>query len=217
MNKAFIFDMDGVLVDSERAWAQFEKPFFERIFGKDITEKIGNTTGIGIDRLYEKAVSLGATVEMDAYRQGFDEVAMRVYDVAPITNGVERLAHDLLTKGFKLGLVTQSRQNWTDRVVPRLSFKDELEAIVSVASRHDIKPKPFPDAFLEVFRTLDAAPERSIILEDSNYGIEAGKATGAYVIGFSGNLTVGYKQDGADAYADTMEEVQKLVEGLTQR
>jgi beta-phosphoglucomutase-like phosphatase (HAD superfamily) len=42
MNRAFIFDMDGVLIDSEPYWAQFEGEFLERMFGSKIANEIGH-------------------------------------------------------------------------------------------------------------------------------------------------------------------------------
>ncbi len=81
--------------------------------------------------------------------------------------------------------------------------------------RPDLKRKPAPDGFVEAFRMLGATPADSFVLEDSNPGIESGKAAGAYVIGYRGNLVNGYEQTGADAYADTMDDVIKLVKKFT--
>ena len=81
--------------------------------------------------------------------------------------------------------------------------------------RTDLKPKPEPDGYLEALKNLEADPKLSIILEDSNSGIQAAKASGAYVIGFKGNLVDGYVQKGADVYADTMQDVIKLVEAYS--
>ena len=50
-----------------------------------------------------------------------------------------------------------------------------------------------------------------VVLENSNIGIESARASGAYIIGYRGDLVEGYEQTGADAYADTMNDVIKLV------
>lgn len=215
MNKAFIFDLDGVLVNSEPYWTEFEEPFFQRVFGKQIAKKVGHVPGRGVVKVYEEALSYDAIIDKEIYLQGFEEVAMRVYDKAPLTSGVAELVQRLTARGFKLGLVTQSPQSWIDRVLPRLPFKNELATVVSTRER-SLEPKPSPEGFLIAFSELKANPRSSFILEDSNFGIAAGKAAGAFVIGFRGNLLPGYEQHGADAYADTMDNVINLVEKLTQ-
>ena len=89
--------------------------------------------------------------------------------------------------------------------------------ILSIRERPELKPKPSPEGFLEALRILDASAEKSIVLEDSNPGIAAAKAAGCFAIGFRGYLIPGYEQQGADAYADTMDDVVKIVEQFTQR
>lgn len=59
---------------------------------------------------------------------------------------------------------------------------------------------------------LGSTPQTTIILEDSNHGISAAKAAGAYIIGFQENLVPGYQQKGADVYAKDINEVIELVE-----
>ena len=212
MSKAFIFDMDGVLVDSEHGWLPFETPMLERVLGKEMTAKVGDTTGLGLEKLYEKARALGSTITKEEIVTGYNSVVNDVYAHAPLTQGSNALAEKLIAMGFKLGLVTQSPQNWIDHVLPRLAFKDSLEAIISLEDRPELGFKPAPGGYIEALRVLNADPKASFVLEDSNLGIAAGKASGAFTIGFRGNLVESYQQTGADAYSDTMEDVTKMVE-----
>lgn len=211
MNKAFLFDMDGVLVDSESHWFTFEEPFYRKIFGDEVFERLKFGPGIGIDGVYEAAIAAGAVFDKNEFHKGFEEVAMSVYDVSSLTQGTEKLVKLLQEKNFKIGVVTNSPQTWVDRVVPRLPFSTELDLVFSIKEHSELKPKPYPDGFLEALRVLGASPRESIVLEDSNPGIAAAKAAGCFTIGFSGNLVSGYKQTGADTYADTMEEVADIV------
>lgn len=209
--------MDGVLVDSEAAWQRYQLPYFERVFGRDIAAHIGTAPGIGIDGVYEKAVAMGVHIDLDSFRNGFEEVAMQVYDVSPLTPGLDELARTLLQLRYRFGLVTNSPSTWIARVLPRLSFQKEFAAVVPLKDRQELKRKPAPDGFLEAMRLLQADSQHSIVLEDSNPGIAAGKASGAYVIGFRGNLLNGYRQEGADTYADTMAQVAVLAEAFGAR
>jgi len=212
MEKAFIFDMDGVLIDSEHGWLPYETPMLERILGKAIATAVGDTTGLGLEKLYEKARALGSAITKQEVVDGYNSVVNDVYAHAPLTAGSNTLAERLTTLGFKLGLVTQSPQSWIDHVVPRLAFKDSLEVVISLEDRPDLGFKPAPGGYIEALRVLGADPKQSFVLEDSNLGIASGKGSGAYTIGFRGNLVEGYEQTGADAYADTMDEVAAIVQ-----
>ena len=81
----------------------------------------------------------------------------------------------------------------------------------SVFEHPELRPKPAPDGYLDACKNLEAKPENTIVLEDSNPGIAAAGAAGCYVIGFRAHAPEGFPQTGADAYADTMEDVIKLV------
>ena len=214
MNKAFLFDMDGVLIDTEGEWTAGNGSDFINIFGAQIAQKLKDAGAIGktVHDEYQKAVSMGFSTDYEEYVRRYDEEAAHVFSRAKITEGVEQLAENLLRMNFKLGIVSASPRKWIEYLLPRLSFSDKFEQIISLNERADLKPKPERDGYLEALKNLKADPKLSIILEDSNSGIQAAKASGAYVIGFKGNLVDGYVQKGADAYANTMDDVIKLVE-----
>lgn len=206
--------MDGVLINSEPVWDQLERVQLPKIFGQDVFTRMGSLIGVGVTDVIERARSLGAVFEPIEYLKVADEMAQEVYARAPITKNVDILAQKLLDAGFRLGLVTQSPQKWLDQVLPRLPFKDKLEVVISLYEHPELKRKPNPDGYVSAISILAADSACSVILEDSNFGIQAAKAAGAYTIGYRGNLLPGYQQTGADAYADTMDDVIKLVESF---
>ena len=203
--------MDGVLIDTEREWSVGEGGDIVNVFGKEIAKKLGDTVGATIRSEYERAVKFGYTVNYEEYKKRYNKEAEAIFIQAKITEGIEGLVKELLARNFKLGLVSSSPRKWINFLLPRLSFSDKLEQIISLNDRTDLKPKPEPDGYLEALKSLQADPGKSFILEDSNLGIQAAKASGAYVIGFRGNLVKGYVQKGADIYADFMADVTKLI------
>jgi HAD superfamily hydrolase (TIGR01509 family) len=211
MNKAFIFDMDGVVVNSEPSWEIVEREKLPHIFGADIVARMPNLVGAGLEAVIESAQGLGAVFNREDAVRAYEEIAREVYARSPLTPGVDELARFLLQNGYKHGLVSQSPHSWIKQVVPRLPFKHELGVVVSLQDSPHLKRKPAPDGYREAFTQLDADAVQSLVLEDSNMGIAAGKASGAFTIGFRGCLIEGYEQTGADAYADTMEEVASIV------
>lgn len=215
MNRAFIFDLDGVVVDSEPAWQLIENRHFPEMFGKEISDKMPNLVGAGVESVIRLATSLGATVDRNYINRRFDEIAREVYEISPITTDIEKCVTKLIALKFRIGLVSQSPKGWIDNILPRLSFKDSISIVISIPDFPKLKLKPAPDGFLEALRVLGSSPVNSFVLEDSNLGIEAGKAAGVFTIGYRGNLLPGYEQTGADAYADTMDDVIALVEKFT--
>lgn len=145
MNKAFIFDMDGVLVDSESSWIPYEKTFLPQLFGEEIFNKIGDTVGISASAIYDKAKQFGFSMDKEEYFLIYDKQAEIVYAKSTITPGLDKLTKKLFDLHFKLGIVSASRQSWINMVLPRLPFKDKLSHVESLSQHPQLRPKPFPD------------------------------------------------------------------------
>lgn len=214
MNKAFLFDMDGVLIDSENEWLRLETADGANLYGPTIAAQMGSLLGMSLDMIYDRAVSLGFSRDKKTFYNHYDRLAEQVYKTAPLTQDIDMLGKKLIEMDFKLGLVSASRSHWIESVISRLTFKEHFSSIISVNDRPDLLPKPHPGGYLAAIQELGASPETTVILEDSNTGIQAGKAAGATVIGFKQNLLPGYQQTGADKYAENIEEVIEIVKGF---
>jgi HAD superfamily hydrolase (TIGR01509 family) len=211
MQKAFIFDMDGVLVDGEALWEAGKPKVYLNYFGPEIAAQIGPTTGLSRDVIMQKAEALGAKFPHEDFLRDFHAVGDNVYSNAPLTAGIEKLGPVLKELGYRLGIVSSSPIKWMAEVIGRLPFADDLEVIISLHERDDLPHKPEPDGYIEAMRVLGARPVSTIILEDSNTGIAAARASNAFTIGFRQNLLPGYKQEGADVYAETIDDVISFV------
>jgi beta-phosphoglucomutase-like phosphatase (HAD superfamily) len=214
MSKAFIFDMDGVLVNTEQVWFEHEGNFLDKLFGREISQKIGDTVGVSLLDIYRKAKGFGFNKSLEEVQGIWDETAFRVYDKAIITQDTDKLMEFLISNNFIIGLVSASKMSWINKVLPRLPFKNSIASIISLEHELDLslRPKPSPDKYMEMMKRLKTDPGDSIILEDSNTGIIAATSSGAFTIGFTQNLLNGYKQiDITDAKANNMKEVIEIV------
>jgi beta-phosphoglucomutase-like phosphatase (HAD superfamily) len=211
VNNAFIFDLDGVLIDDEQIWEEEKRKLYPKVFGKYVADRLGSTLGVNMDEIYERALSYGAQVPKDELISAFYKIATTVYRTAPIPGGLDDLVAFLKSQNFVIGIVSASPLSWITTVTKRLSFENDIALIISLHERPDLAHKPAPDGYLEAIRTLKATPASTIILEDSNGGIKSAKASGAFTIGLQQNLAKGYKQVGADAYAATTQDVIDLV------
>jgi HAD superfamily hydrolase (TIGR01509 family) len=211
MTKAFIFDMDGVIIASEASWHRYLDSIWAELIGAETAAVFRFPVGMTPNSIYNEAVKHGSNVSEEAFYKKFDEIAEKVYKESPFTGGIDELGNFLLSREYKIGLVSSSPKAWIDTVTQRLSFGDKISAIVSLNDRPELKPKPHPGGYFETINELGATSETTIILEDSNSGIQAAKAAGAFTIGLTAHLLPTYTQHGADMYANTVEDIKKIV------
>lgn len=212
MSKTFLFDLDGVMINNEHMWEVEKEILYKDTFGQEVVGRLGSTLGINIDGIYDRAVKVGANVSKKAFVDEFFKVAENIYQTAPLTKDLDKLIQVLQVLNFRIGLVSASPEGWINTVVNRLSLADKIEVIISIHERPDLLHKPHPDGYQEAMKILGGVPENTIALEDSNSGIKSAKAAGIYTIGFRENLIDGYKQEGADVYADNIDQVIDIVQ-----
>jgi beta-phosphoglucomutase-like phosphatase (HAD superfamily) len=212
VNKAFIFDLDGVLINNEPQWEIAKKEMFIKLFGQEIHSHLGSTIGLNIASIHQKAVSLGAAIPLETLVKEFDKYAYKIYSSTPIADGVEQLGKILIKNNYIIGVISASPKDWMDLVLDRISFRDNIKVIISLHDRTDLEHKPEPDGYLTAIKELNSTPSKTLVLEDSNAGIQSGKSAGAYVIGLRQNLVGGYIQKGADIYVNKIEDVIKIVQ-----
>jgi beta-phosphoglucomutase-like phosphatase (HAD superfamily) len=217
MTKAFIFDMDGVIIASEGAWHQYLDNIWAELVGAETAAVFRFPVGMTPSSIYSEAVKHGSTCTEETFNKKFDEIAEKVYKESPFTGGIDDLGNFLLSREYKIGLVSSSPKAWIDVVLERLSFGDQIAAITSLNDRPELKPKPHPGGYFETMNQLGASSDTTIILEDSNSGIQAAKASGAFTIGLTAHLLPSYTQHGADIYANNVEDIKKIVADFDDR
>lgn len=215
MKKAFLFDMDGVIVDSEKTWEKYSKDFTEQLYGKDILAKIGDTVGVSVDHTYAIAKKHGFTMSLDEYYQRYDVQAAKAYALSSITDGLSDLVGFLKTNNYTTGIVSSSRRPWIEIVLDKIGDRSLFDYIISL-NEAGLPSKPAPDGYIRAMQDLGVTPATTIVLEDSNNGIRSAKASGAFVIGFTPHLVEGYAQSvSADATAKSFKEVIDIVSNKT--
>ena len=187
--RAVLFDMDGLLVDSEPLWFVIEREVAERLgapWGEaDQEALIGGSLERTVSYLLAKAD--GAATADEAAAAGREDVARWLVDGMaqlvldrglPLQPGAARLLAGLEAAGMPCALVTASSRAIMDAVlkVTGLSFG------VTVCGEDVRRPKPDPEPYLLAAARLGAPPARCVVLEDSPTGIAAAQAAGCPVI-----------------------------------
>lgn len=210
MKKAFLFDMDGVIVDSERVWQMYGMDFARKLYGNKVFEKIGDTTGMSLDHEYGVAKANGFTMPLDEFYRIYDEQARKMYAKTHITPGLNTLIFGLKDLGFTTGIVSSSRRPWIQLVMDMIGDNSLFDYSISLNER-GLPSKPDPKGYLVAMEEIGVNVQTTIILEDSNSGIKAAKATDAFTIAFAPLLVPEYQQIPADAKANSFEEVLEIV------
>jgi HAD superfamily hydrolase (TIGR01509 family) len=179
--EAVVFDLDGVLVDSEHVWDEVREELARERGGRWHERAQADMMGMSStewSRYMHDVVGLSESPE-----EINDEVVRRMRarytDDLPLFDGaveaVERLAGS-----FRLALASSSNRPLIDAVLAEAGLARCFEATVS--SEEVARGKPAPDVFLEAARRLGVEPERCAAIEDSGNGLRAAHAAGMRVI-----------------------------------
>lgn len=174
---AAIFDMDGLLVDSEPLWRRTEVEVFGEV-GLSITEAMCEaTTGLRIDEVVEhwfrRAPWNGPTCAELAERI-VDRMVERVAREGRALPGAHRAVEACAAAGLRLAIASSSHERLIAATLERLELTASFGVIVS--AQHERYGKPHPAVFLAAAERLDVPPPRCLVLEDSIAGVIAAKA-----------------------------------------
>ncbi|MFJ1474139.1 HAD family hydrolase [Capnocytophaga cynodegmi] len=184
--KYFIFDMDGVLVDSEPMHRQIIYEVFQQLeiqFPKSYIEE--TLTGMSAIPMWEKIkkdalLSKSAEELLQFHRTYFYERFEEI-EVTEV-EGVKNVIQKLKNHGFSLALASSSSRKLIDYFTKKIHISHFFDIIMS---GDDVKfSKPFPEIFTKVAQWYQADSKNFWVLEDSKNGVQAAKSAGMNCIGF---------------------------------
>lgn len=181
--KAVVFDMDGVIFDSERAVMQCWKEVASRHNIPDIEKAILACTGTTMVRTREIMLNLyGADFPYDEYARESSVIFHSRYDGGrlPMKPGVKELLTFLKEHDKKIALASSTRQQVVTDELRDAGIIEYFDRIIcgDMVSRS----KPAPDIFLKACEELNVSPSDSYAIEDSYNGIRAAHAGGLHPI-----------------------------------
>lgn len=203
--KAIIFDMDGVIVDSEKLWKQAENEIFTS-FGVKITDKDAEITKAMTTSEVTKFWYAKFPWKITGLEVVEQMVVSRVIDLIGTErchiNGVKSFIEKLKTKNYKIGLATNS----PNRIIPTVLQKLDIIHLFDTVSSAEFekKGKPDPAIYYTTAKKLNTEPENCLVIEDSYSGMLAAKKAGMTVVAFTnGNKEIDF--DIADYKIDDFE------------
>ena len=186
MIQTVIFDMDGVIVDTEPVHHYAYCQQF-KLLGIEVTpEMYASFTGNSTKNIFERLkvqFNLNETVEelVDAKRNLFN-AAFDTKEDLYLLDGVEDLIKELYANGMQLVLASSSATVTINRIFNRFQLHHYFSHIVS--GEDFPKSKPHPAIFQHAAFLAQTPIENCVVIEDSTNGILAAKAAGIYCIGY---------------------------------
>ena len=176
-----MFDMDGVIVDSEQVWDDVREQLARERGGRWHERAQADMMGMSSrewSRYMHEVIGLSEPPE-----EINDEVVRRMLDRyrtrLPLIDGAADAVRRLAAR-YRLGVASSSNRPLIETVLDRAGVGDLFDAVVS--SEEVASGKPAPDVYLEVARRLAVEPRNAAAIEDSSNGLRAAHAAGMRVI-----------------------------------
>lgn len=210
MIKAILFDMDGVLLDSEWIYLHSLKKLLKKMGIDANINELAVVVGMKMEAISEMLIHhypIPYTVEelSDYQDAAFDEevACCKLEPMAGLLDFLKLLKQNQM----KIALASSSESSWIRQVLEALEIGEYFDLIVS--GEMVTHSKPHPEIFLKAAELLGVRKEECLVIEDSVNGICAGKAAGMKVIGYKGSKIV-QDTSKADIEVDNFKELLKL-------
>jgi len=213
MIKAIIFDMDGVLVDSEPFNIEIEKRQFELNHLSISEEEHHQYMGVATDVMWReiaKGQSLPLPVEALIEQNKTESIHyFTELKEIPVMPGLIDLLEKLTSKNFPIAVASSSFPEIIELILQKTGLRKHFQVVVS--SQEAGKSKPEPDVFLLAAKQLGINPENCMVIEDSANGIKAAKAAGMRCIAFEGPGANPANQKQADAAIKSFDQLYNML------
>lgn len=196
--KAVIFDLDGVIVDSEPIHFHVDQLVLSDRVGMKVTseylEKYVGMTNPAMWRAIIQEHRLSNTVEeLIEHQLSLKLKLLNELTITPI-KGIPELIQALSGQEIPLGIASSSPRKFIEGVLTKFNIQDAFNAVVSGEEVQNGKPSP--DVYVEAARMIGISPDQCVVIEDSRNGVLAAKGAGMKCVGYqnvnSGNQDLSF-------------------------
>jgi HAD superfamily hydrolase (TIGR01509 family) len=211
--QAVIFDMDGVLLDSEPLYYEIQQELFSTLKITVTPEQYDTFIGCTMEHMWqqlkdthqleqsvEELIRLNNTTILKAFRQ--------MDHFIPMPNLLDYL-HQLQRDGSKVAVASSTAKEIITVILEKLGLTFYFDEVIS--GEEVAQGKPAPDIFIEAACRLGAEPEQCLVIEDSQNGVAAAKAAGMQCIGFAYSMFGEQDLSAADRVINDFEELLEVL------
>ena len=213
--KAVLFDMDGVLLDSEPFHQLADLEVLRGLGIKADQTMLDPYCGRTSTMLWNdmrRQFSLEPTVEeLDEIVWDWRVRNLRVHQPAP-SRGLDVLLTYLRKNKIRAAVASSSQRAFVEAVIDYLGIGNSLEGFTSGEEAQ--RSKPAPDIFLLAAKKLGVEPGECLVVEDSSAGVRAGKAAGMFTVGYDNPTSVGQDISPADVTVSDLAEIPAIIASL---
>lgn len=205
-----IFDMDGVIIDSEVIYIDFFQKVLQDFDVEISEEDLFSLAGLSQQKTDEFLKSKLHRKPEEVYslmKKYIDDDKINYSSI--VMDGFYPLLKELKRKNFKIALASSSPKKNINNVLEELDIKDEFDAVISGEDFKESKPNP--EIYIKTCEILGVRPKDAIAIEDSDYGIDSAKNAGLTVIARRENR-FNFKQDKADFIVDNLQDIKLILE-----
>ena len=181
--EAVIFDMDGVLIDSEPLWKIAMEETFHSVGCMITRTDFQKTVGLRIDEVimfWYQEVGWDTYSPVDLEKKIINRMVELISANGKPLKGVVETLKYLRENEIKIGLATSSYTVLIEAVLKTLNLKDKFDFVHS--AENEEYGKPHPAVYLSVAKALNVKPQKCLVIEDSLNGIISGKAAQMKVV-----------------------------------
>jgi len=185
MTGAVIFDMDGVIVDSEIHWKTLEGYFLQSLIPTWSSTDQDKIIGLGVHDLYTLLIGqYGLQKTKEQFLELYQEMANKIYgQKVSLIAGFSDLLMTLNKNNIPVALASSSPRSWINIMLRRFGLQASFRVVVS-ADELEGEGKPSPAIYLLTAQRLGVSPKSCIAIEDSKNGVLSAKNAGMFCIGF---------------------------------
>lgn len=181
--KGAIFDMDGLLFDTEKVFQQTWHEIADEYnvaLDKDFARKICGTTGADTLRIIEEYYHVSDSDSEVIAQDCVKRVRKKLAAYVPLKEGVHEILDFFKQKNIKMAVASSSFMQQIEANLKLVGIRDYFDAVVS--GEEVSLGKPAPDIFLYAAKKIGCMPQECFVFEDSINGIKAGHAAGCMTI-----------------------------------
>ena len=183
MIKAAIFDMDGLLIDSEPLWRQAERRIYETV-GVFVDDNfLRQVEGLRLDEAIQFVYNIhpfATKTKTQLAAEIMQAMCDLIQEKGEALPGVHKTLEFFLNKKIPMALASSSAEVLITTVIRKLSMQKYFTAIRS--GEHEKFGKPHPQIFISTAQDLDLNPTECVVFEDSLNGVLAAKAARMFCI-----------------------------------